>query len=217
MSIRVLLADDHQMLRDGLRAVLALEEDIEVVGEANDGHAAVEMAGRLVPDVVLMDIGMYGLNGVEATRRIKAENPNVKVIALSTYSDKRYVLSMLEAGASGYVLKAAAVDEMCRAVRAVAEGKRYLSPDVAGVVVDARFQAPAEPDAPLSSTLGSREREVLQLLAEGHSSPEIARRLHIAASTVETHRRNIMRKLDVHSVAELTKYAIREGLTSLDP
>jgi two-component system NarL family response regulator len=217
MSIRVLLADDHQMLRDGLRAVLALEDDVEVVGEANDGHSAVEMAGRLAPDVVLMDIGMSGLNGVDATRRIKAEHPNVNVIALSTYSDKRYVLSMLEVGASGYVLKAAAVDEMCRAVRAVAEGKRYLSPEVAGVVVDARFQAPAEPDAPLPSTLGPREREVLQLLAEGHSSPEIARRLHIAASTVETHRRNIMRKLNVHSVAELTKYAIREGLTSLDP
>jgi two-component system NarL family response regulator len=216
MSIRVLLADDHQVLRDGLRAVLALESDIEVVGEANDGHAAVEMARRLVPDVVLMDIGMHGLNGVEATRRIKAENPNVKVIALSTYSDKRYVLSMLEAEASGYVLKAAAVDEMCRAVRAVAEGKRYLSPDVAGVVVDASFREPAEPGASLSSSLGSREREVLQLLAEGHSSPEIARRLHIAPSTVETHRRNIMRKLDVHSVAELTKYAIREGLTTLD-
>jgi DNA-binding NarL/FixJ family response regulator len=217
MSIRVLLADDHQMLRDGLRAVLSLEDDIEVVGEANDGHGAVEMVGRLAPDVVLMDIGMSGLNGVDATRRIKAESPDVKVIALSTYSDKRYVLSMLEVGASGYVLKAAAVDEMCRAVRAVADGKRYLSPDVAGVVVDARFEAPAEPDVPLFSALGPREREVLQLLAEGHSSPEIARRLHIAASTVETHRRNIMRKLDVHSVAELTKYAIREGLTSLDP
>jgi DNA-binding NarL/FixJ family response regulator len=216
MSIRVLLADDHQMLRDGLRAVLAVENDIEVIGEAGDGQAAVEMAGRLVPDVVLMDIGMHGLNGVEATRRIKAENPNVKVIALSTYSDKRYVLSMLEAGASGYVLKAAAVDEMCRAVRAVAEGKRYLSPDVAGLVVDARLGAPAQSDASSSSILGPREREVLQLLAEGHSSPAIARRLHIAPSTVETHRRNIMRKLDVHSVAELTKYAIREGLTPLD-
>ena len=216
MSIRILLADDHQMLRDGLRAVLASEADIEVVGEAADGRAAVEMARSLAPDAVVMDIGMAGLNGVEATRQIKAENPKVKVIALSTYSDKRYVLSMLEVGASGYVLKAAAVDEMCRAVRAVAEGKRYLSPDVAGVVVDARFRAPDEPGASLSSILGSREREVLQLLAEGHSSPEIARRLHIAPSTVETHRRNIMRKLDVHSVAELTKYAIREGLTPLD-
>jgi two-component system NarL family response regulator len=216
MSIRVLFADDHQMLRDGLRAVLALENDIEVIGEASDGHAAVEMAGRLVPDVILMDIGMYGLNGVEATRRIKAKNSKVNVIALSTYSDKRYVLSMLEAGASGYVLKAAAVDEMCRAVRAVAEGKRYLSPDIAGVVVDAHLDEPAHPGASLSSILASREREVLQLLAEGHSSPEIARRLHIAPSTVETHRRNIMKKLDVHSVAELTKYAIREGLTQLE-
>jgi two-component system NarL family response regulator len=216
MSVRVLLVDDHQMLRGGLRAVLALENDIEVVGEAGDGHAAVGMAGRLVPDVVLMDIGMHSLNGVEATRRIRVENPNVKVIALSTYSDKRYVLSMLEAGASGYVLKAAAVDEMCRAIRAVAEGKRYLSPDIAGVVVDARLGAPARSGTSSSSGLGSREREVLQLLAEGHSSPEIARRLHIAPSTVETHRRNIMRKLDMHSVAELTKYAIREGLTPLD-
>ncbi len=216
MSIRVLLADDHQMLREGLRAVLSLEEDIEVIGEASDGRAAIEMAERLVPDVVLMDIGMHGLNGVEATRRIKAGNSDVKVIALSTYSDKRYVLSMLEAGASGYVLKAAAVDEMCRAVRAVAAGKRYLSPDVAGVVVDAHLGTPDRPDAPSSSILGSREREALQLLAEGHSSPEIARRMRIAPSTVETHRRNIMSKLDVHNIAELTKYAIREGLTTLD-
>jgi two-component system NarL family response regulator len=204
------------MLRDGLRAVLALEEDIEIVGEAEDGLAAVEMARRLVPDAVLMDIGMRGLNGVEATRRITAENPEVRVIALSTYSDKRYVLSMLEAGASGYVLKAAAVDEMCRAVRAVAEGKRYLSPDIAGVVVDAHIRAPVQSAAASSSILGSREREILQLLAEGHTSPEIALRLHISTSTVDTHRRNIMRKLDVHSIAELTKYAVREGLTPLD-
>jgi two-component system NarL family response regulator len=204
------------MLRDGLRAVLALEEDIEIVGEAEDGLAAVEMAQRLVPDAVLMDIGMRGLNGVEATRRITAENPEVRVIALSTYSDKRYVLSMLEAGASGYVIKAAAVDEMCRAVRAVAEGKRYLSPDIAGVVVDAHIRAPDQAAAASSSILGSREREILQLLAEGHTSPEIAQRLHISPSTVDTHRRNIMRKLDVHSIAELTKYAVREGLTPLD-
>ena len=130
------------MLRDGLRAVLALEEDIEVVGEANDGHAAVEMVGRLVPDVVLMDIGMHGLNGVEATRQIKATNPTVKVIALSIHSNKLYVLGMLEAGASGYVLKAAVYDELHRAVQAVAQGKNYLSPDTIGVVVDAQRRAP---------------------------------------------------------------------------
>jgi two-component system NarL family response regulator len=216
MSVQILLADDHQMLRDGLRSILASEPDIEVVGEAENGHAAVAMARTLRPNVVVMDIGMCGLNGVEATRQIKAENPKVHVIALSTYSDRRYVLSMLEAGASGYVLKASAYDELLRAVRAVAEGKNYLSPDITGVVVDAHLHAQSESGASAYTSLGPREREIVQLLAEGHTSPEIARRLHISTSTVETHRRNIMRKLDVHSIAELTKYAVREGLTSLD-
>jgi two-component system NarL family response regulator len=216
MSVRILLADDHQMLRDGLRSILASEEGLEVVGEAGDGHTAVALARELRPDVVVMDIGMHGLNGVEATRLIKAENPRVKVLALSTYSDKRYVLSVLEAGASGYVLKASAFDELRRAIRAVSENKEYLSPDITGAVVEARVRKPTEPGASVYTVLGSREREVLQLLAEGCSSPEIARRLHISASTVETHRRNIMRKLNLHSIAELTKYAIREGLTPLD-
>jgi two-component system NarL family response regulator len=216
MSIRIVLVDDHQMFRDGLRSILVAQGGVEVIGETGDGNSAVEMVATLTPDVVIMDIGMHGLNGVEATRRIKAENPEVRVVALSTYSDKRYVLSMLEAGASGYVLKAAAVDEVCRAVRAAAEGKRYLSPDITGVVVDAHLGAPAQPGTSSSSLLGPREREILQLLAEGHSSPEIARRLHVATSTVETHRRNIMKKLDAHSIAELTKYAIREGLTPLE-
>jgi two-component system NarL family response regulator len=216
MSIRILLVDDHQMFRDALHSILASKEGIEVVGEAGDGSVAVEMVAALTPDVVIMDIGMHGLNGVEATRRIKANDPGVKVIALSTYSDKRYVLSMLDAGASGYVIKTAAIDEVCRAVQAVSEGHRYLSPDITGIVVDAHLDAPAQPAAPSSSPLGAREREILQLLAEGHSSPEIARRLHIATTTVETHRRNIMTKLDVHSIAELTKFAIREGLTPLE-
>jgi two-component system NarL family response regulator len=216
MSIRILLVDDHQMFRDGLRSILASKEGVEVVGEAGDGSVAVEMAAALTPDVVIMDIGMHGLNGVEATRRIKANDPGAQVVALSTHSDKRYVLSMLEAGASGYVLKTAAVDEMCRAVQAVVEGKRYLSPEITGVVVDAHLHAPAQPGAPSPSPLGTREREILQLLAEGQSSPEIARRLNIATSTVETHRRNIMRKLDAHSIAELTKFAVREGLTPLE-
>lgn len=204
------------MLRDGLRSILASEQGLEVVGEAGDGHSAVAMARELQPDVIVMDIGMQGLNGVEATRLIKAENPRIKVLALSTYSDKRYVLSVLEAGASGYVLKASAFDELRRAIRAVSENKEYLSPEVTGAVVEARVRAPAEPGASAYTILGSREREVLQLLAEGCSSPEIAQRLHISASTVETHRRNIMRKLNLHSIAELTKYAIREGLTALD-
>jgi DNA-binding NarL/FixJ family response regulator len=148
MSIRILLVDDHQMFRDGLRSILASKAGVEVVGEAGDGSVAVEMAAALTPDVVIMDIGMHGLNGVEAARRIKANAPGVQVVALSTHSDKRYVLSMLEAGASGYVLKTAAVDEMCRAVQAVAEGKRYLSPEITGVVVDAQLRAPAQPGAP---------------------------------------------------------------------
>jgi two-component system NarL family response regulator len=216
MSIRILLADDHQMFRDGLRSILASEDDLEVVGEAGDGRTAVAMARTLVPDVVVMDIAMPDLYGVEATRQIKGDNPEIKVIALSMYPDRRYVTGMLEAGASGYVLKAAAFDELRRAVRVVSEGKHYLSPDITGVVIEAHVRPPSEADTAPDTTLGPREREIVQLLAEGHTSPEIAQRLHISPSTVATHRRNIMRKLGVHNTAELTKYAIREGLTSLD-
>jgi DNA-binding NarL/FixJ family response regulator len=216
VSIRILLVDDHQMLLDGLRSILESEESVEIVGEARDGSAAIEMVQTLVPDLIIMDIGMRGMNGMEATRQIKAANPSVKIVALSTYSEKRYVLSMLEAGASGYVLKTSASDEMRRAVRAVAAGGHYLSSDIAGLVIDAHLHPGVKGSDAVYSVLGAREREVLQLLAEGHKSSEIARRLHLAPSTVETHRRNIMRKLDLHSIVELTKYAIREGLTSLD-
>ena len=215
MSHSVLLVDDHRMMLEGLRSVLESEEGYEVVGEALNGRAAVEMARSLKPEVVVMDIGMPDLNGVEATRQIRAENPGVRVAALSTHTDKRYVLAMLDAGASAYVLKVSAYDELQRAISAVIEGKHYLSPDVAGVVVEAGLTSTSTPQPTAYSTLGAREREVLQLLAEGHSSPEIAKQLHISPSTVETHRRNIMKKLDVHSVAELTKYAVREGLTPL--
>jgi DNA-binding NarL/FixJ family response regulator len=216
MSIRVLLADDHQMLRDALRSMLESDGHLEVVGEAGDGRAAVKMARTLAPDIVVMDITMPDLNGVEATHQIKAENPAVKVIALSRHSDRRYVLRMLEAGASGYVLKAAAYDELRRAIQVVSQGKSYLSPDITGIVVDAHVRPASEPDASIDAALGPREREIVQLLAEGYTSPEIGQRLHISARTVETHRRNIMKKLGLHSVAELTKYAIREGLTPLD-
>ena len=217
MSIRVLLADDHQMLRDALRSLLESDGQFEVVGEAGDGRAAVKMARTLAPHIVVMDITMPDLNGVEATHQIKAENPAVKVIALSRHSDRRYVLRMLEAGASGYVLKAAAYDELRRAIQVVSQGKSYLSPDITGIVVDAHVRPASEPDAAIDAALGPREREIVQLLAEGYTSPEIGQRLHISARTVETHRRNIMKKLGLHSVAELTKYAIREGLTPLDP
>jgi len=216
MSIRILLADDHQMLRDGLCSILASESDMEVVGEAGDGRTAVSMSRTLVPDVVVMDIAMPDLNGVEATRQIKRENPKVKVVALSMYPDRRYVIGMLEAGASGYVLKASAYDELTRAVRVVSEGKKYLSPDITGVVVEAHVNSTAASNTSPYKVLGPREREIVQLLAEGKTSPQIAQQLHISTGTVDTHRRNIMKKLGIHTVVGLTKYAIREGLTSID-
>jgi DNA-binding NarL/FixJ family response regulator len=213
VSLRILLVDDHALLREGLRAILSRESGLEVVGEAGDGHAAVELARALEPDVVLMDVGMPGLNGIDATHRIKAECPHARVIALSTHSDRRYVRGMLEAGAAGYVLKVSAYDELREAVRAVAAGRVYLSAPIAERLA-------GEPVPPVAggpeSALAPREREVLQLVAEGHRSPEIAERLHISTLTVETHRRNLMQKLGLHSVAELTRYAIREGITHLD-
>lgn len=216
MSIRILIADDHQMLRDGLRAILEKDPEIEVIDEASDGRTAVAMARTLRPDVVAMDISMPDLNGVEATRQIKAENPAVKVIALSRHSDRRYVLRMLEAGASGYVLKSGAFDELRRAVEAVRQGSSYLSPRITGLVIDAHLRPVSQPQSSASPTLGPRELEIVQLLAEGYTSPQIGRKLHISTRTVESHRRNIMKKLGVHSLAEITKYALREGLTSME-
>lgn len=216
MSIRVLLVDDHKMMREGLRSLLGGEPDIEVVGEASDGRMALDLVRTLHPDVVVMDIGMPELSGVDATRRIHTEFERVKVIALSTHTDKRYVHHMLEAGACGYVLKIAAHDELLRAVRAASLGRTYLSPEIAGSVVERSTHKapPGEPSA--YSSLGPREREVLQLVAEGKTSGETAKAMHISIKTVETHRRNITQKLGLHGTAELTKYAIREGLTSLE-
>ena len=216
MSVRVLLVDDHRIMREGLRALLASEPDIEIVGEAPDGRAALDLVRTLIPDVVVMDVGMPELNGVEATRQIRAENGNVKLIALSTHADKRYVHHMLEAGAAGYVLKIGAHNELLRAVRAASLGKTYLSPEIAGLVVERSTHAHAASEVSAYSTLGAREREVLQLVAEGKTSAETAKEMHISMKTVETHRRNIVQKLGLHGTAELTKYAIREGLTSLE-
>jgi two-component system NarL family response regulator len=211
--LRVLLVDDHELMRQGLRSILEREGDVEVVGEAASGRAAHELARTRAPDVVVMDEAMQAQNGIEATRQIRAACPNVKVLALSSHSDARYVTAMLEAGACGYVLKANAYDDLRRALDAARRGRSYLCADVTESVVGASLRgAGATPVAQLSG----REREVLQLLAEGLSSPEISQRLFIATSTVETHRRNIMRRLGIHSVADLTKYAIREGLTSLE-
>lgn len=213
MSIRLMLVDDHKILRDALKGVLEREHDLVMVGEANDGAQALELARELRPDVIVMDIGMPGIGGIEATRALRAECPNIKVIALSTFSDRRIMTQMLDAGASGYVVKSAGRDEVLRAIRAVAHGRTYLCPDSSAVLIESvRGKQTIEPTP--RDQIGRREREVLQLLADGHTSPEIGERLHIATSTVEVHRRNIMRKLELHSIAELTKYAIRNGLTS---
>jgi DNA-binding NarL/FixJ family response regulator len=211
--MRVILADDHRMMRDGLRAVLE-KDGVQVIGEAATGHEAIALANSLLPDVVIMDIAMPELNGIDATRRLTKELPSTKVVALSMNADRRYVIAMLEAGAAGYLLKNEASEELLRALSAVARGHTYLSPAVAGGVVD-HVVGPRErslADKPLSP----REREVLQLLAEGKSSKEIASVLAIALPTVESHRRQLMSKLNLRTIAELTKYAIREGLTTIE-
>jgi two-component system NarL family response regulator len=212
VTLRVLLVDDHELMRQGLRSIVERDQGIEVVGEAASGREAVALASSLAPHVVVMDVAMQDMNGIEATRQVRNACPGVRVVALSSHSDSRYVTAMLDAGASGYVLKANAYDDLRRAIDAARRGKTYLCADVTQSVVTASLRG--EPGA---SPLTAREREVLQLLAEGLSSPEIGRRLFVATSTVETHRRNVMRKLGKHSVADLTKYAIREGLTSLEP
>lgn len=215
--MKVLLADDHRMMRDGLRAVLE-RDGFKVVGEAATGHEALALAHSLIPDVVIMDIAMPELNGIDATRKLTKELPHVKVIALSMNADRRYVIAMLEAGAVGYLLKNEASEELLRAISAVMRGQTYVSPGVAGDVIDhAMGRRPRAGAAAAEKPLSPREREVLQLLAEGKSSKEIANVLAIALPTVETHRRQLMSKLKLRSIAELTKYAIREGLTSVEP
>jgi DNA-binding NarL/FixJ family response regulator len=217
MPIRVLLVDDHQMLREGLRAILERDSKVTVVAEARNGREAVEMVAKLEPDVVVMDIGMSELNGVDAARQIHANFHSVKLVALSAHSDRRFVSAMLDAGASAYVLKEAAGEEILRAIHAVDRGRKFLSPEIAGAVIEGFINGrPVAPAPHTRPELGAREREVVQLLAEGKSSKEIAIMLHISLQTVETHRRNIMGKLKIHSLSLLTKYAIREGLTTAE-
>jgi DNA-binding NarL/FixJ family response regulator len=213
--VKILLVDDHKMMRDGLRALLEKEE-LQVVGEAASGREALVSARRLRPQIVVMDISMPDLNGIDATQKLLAENPAIKVIALSMNSDRRYVRAMFRAGAVGYLLKNAASEELIAAVRAVADDLTYVSPSIASVLVDDALDGSRSAPGATVRALSTREREVLQLLAEGKSSKDIAGRLSIAVPTVETHRRQIMDKLSLRTIAELTKYAIREGLTSID-
>ncbi len=216
MSIRILLADDHRITRQGLRSLLDKQSDMEVVAEAEEGRTAVRLVRELLPDVVIMDVSMPDLNGMEAARQITREFGDVRIVALSMHSDLLFVTEMLKSGASGYLLKDCAFEELARAIRTVVAGKTYLSPSISGVVVDDYLHRLSKADFSGLDVLTGREREVLQLLAEGKSTKRIALKLHISAKTVETHRRQIMNKLDIHTVAELTKYAIRKGLTSLE-
>lgn len=216
MSIRILLADDHKITRQGLRSLLDENDDMEVLAEAENGRDAIELARKLNPDVIIMDVSMPDLNGVEATRQIIQDNHDVKVIALSMHSDTLFVSEMLKSGASGYLLKDCAFQELEQAIRTVMDGKAYLSPSISGVVVEDYLHRLSKTDMSTSEVLTDREREVLQLIAEGQSTKQVALKLHISAKTVETHRRQIMNKLDMHTVAELTKYAIRKGLTALE-
>jgi len=215
MHIRVLIAEDHKIVREGLCALLSKEQDIKVIAEADDGSTAVQLAKELQPDVVVMDIGLPNLNGIEATRQIVAEIPGVKVIALSMYSYRRYILEMLKAGAKAYLLKDCAFEEVVRAVRSVKKNKLYLSSKITETIInDQIFLSKKESSA--FTILSDRERQVLQLIAEGKTMKDIAHSLAVSPKTTETYRQRIMEKLNIHSVAELTRYAIREGLIPLD-
>lgn len=216
MSIRIILVDDHTITREGLRSLIEKQSDMEVIGEAQDGRKAVELMRKLQPDIVITDISMPNLNGVDATRQIVHENPKVKVLALSIHSNRAFVADMLKAGASGYVLKECTFDELVEAIRTVINGGVYLSSKVAGVVVSDYVQHLArDAESPLG-ILTERERQVLQLIGEGKNTKQIALELHVSTKTIEACRHKIMEKLDVHSIADLVKIAILGGLASLE-
>ncbi len=214
--MRILIADDHGIVREGLRSMIEKEPDMEVVGEAKDGVETVESARQLKPDVIVMDVSMPNLNGIEATRMILSENPKIKIIVLSIHVERHIVKEILSAGASGYVLKTNLFEELSRALRSVLVNGYYLSPKVTNIVVGEYLDDSASVQAGDKVNLTSREREVLQLIAEGKSSKQIALMLHVSQKTIETHRRKLLEKIDASGVAELTKYAIREGITSVE-
>ncbi len=215
--IKILLADDHKIVRQGIRTLLATEPDMEVVGEADNGRIILRLVQELSPQVIIMDISMPDLNGIDATRQILSEFPGLKVIALSMHSDSLFVLNMLKAGASGYLLKDCALEELVKAIRTVVANKTYLSPGISDILIRDFMEGwSISTGASVFTVLTAREREVLQLMAEGKSTTQIAQTLCVSVKTVEAHRKQVMNKLGIHSVAELTKYAVREGLSSLE-
>jgi NarL family two-component system response regulator LiaR len=214
-QIRILLVDDHAILRAGLRALLANYGDLQVVGEAGDGAAAVASVNELKPDIVVMDVAMPGMNGLTATRQIVESRPQTKILILTQYSNKEYVLPLLKAGAGGYVLKQAVDTDLVTAIRAVAQGESFLYPPIAKLVLEAYLQAPNGGSDDPYAQLTDREREILVLVARGCTTREIAEILHISPNTVDVHRARLMQKLDLHSVAEIASFAFRHGL--LDP
>jgi DNA-binding NarL/FixJ family response regulator len=216
MSVRILLADDHKIMRDGLKALLEKQPGMRVVAEAESGIETLRLARECRPDVVIMDIAMPDMNGIEAARQLQAEGSNTKVVALSMHADRRFVSEVLKAGASGYVLKQSAFEDLVQAIRAVLTGRTFLSADILDTLVRDYVGQLKQSEFLAYAQLSDRERQVLQLLAEGNSTKEIAAKLCVSVKTVESHRQNLMHKLDIHNLAGLTKFAIREGLTSLE-
>jgi DNA-binding NarL/FixJ family response regulator len=215
-KIRILVADDHRIMRQGLKHLLETQQDMEVVGEAEDGNITLQLAKELHPDVIVMDVKMPEVSGIDASRQVHSEFPSIKIVGLSMYGDLRFVNNMLQAGANGYLLKDCAFEELARAIRQVMADKTYFSPEVAEIIVKDYVSHANGSRPPSSSGLTSREHEILQLLSEGKRHREIADLLRISVKTVDTHRLQIMRKLGFKSAVELTKYAIREGLTTLE-
>jgi len=217
MSIRIIVADDHTIVRHGLAKLIETESDMEVTAQTENGLSTVELTRELSPDLVVMDVAMPDLNGIDATQQIRRDNPKIKVLALSMHSGKKFISAMLQAGATGYLLKDCALEELITAIRTTMAGQTYLSPAIADIVVQNYVRSTDHEGESVFSVLSQREREVLQLLAEGNTTKQIALRLHISPKTVEGHRLRLMNKLDIDNVAQLTKYAIQEGLTSAEP